>query len=214
VSDRTQRLLLFLYGNRNIAGSVLGIVGLGLFFAGLTPHLWYLIVAGLYGIGYLAAPSGSQVDLSLGTELTQDAIAARLAGLVATVSRRAEPDVVTVVQSIRDSIVALLPRLLPRVGSPDPNLYVVRQTATDYLPATLQNYLSLPPAFRRLHPLRDGKTAHTVLIEQLTLLDEKMKETLVSVTENDTQALLTNGRFLKERFASGADFLTVDSGAH
>jgi hypothetical protein len=193
-------VLKFLYGNRNITGSVLGLVGLGLFFAGLAPHFWYLIVPGLYGIGYLAAPGASRVDLSLGTELSQDAIASSLASLTATVKRRAEPDVYALVASIRDSIIALLPH------APDPNLYVVRQTALDYLPATLQGYLNLPPVFRRMHPVRDGKTAHALLLEQLTLLDAKMKEVLVSVHENDTQALLVNGRFLQERFGASTPF--------
>jgi hypothetical protein len=49
-----------------------------------------------------------------------------------------------------------------------------------------------------------GKTAHDVLQEQLGLLDSKMQEILVSVNENDTQALLANGRFLKEKFAEPA----------
>src|SRR5579862_81611 len=191
-------VLKFLYGNRNITGSILGLVGLGLFFAGLAPHFWYLIVPGLYGIGYLAAPGASRVDLSLGTELSQEAIVSRLSSLANTVKRRAEPDVSVLVDSIRESIVSLLPH------AADPNLYIVRQTALDYLPATLQGYLNLPPMFRRMHPVRDGKTAHALLLEQLTLLDGKMKEVLVSVHENDTQALLTNGRFLQERFGANA----------
>jgi hypothetical protein len=193
-------VLKFLYGNRNIMGSLLGLVGLGLFFVGLAPHFWYIIVPGLYGIGYLAAPGASRVDLSLGTELSQEAITSRLASLTATVKRRAEPDVYALVDSIRESITSLLPH------APDPNLYVVRQTALDYLPTTLQGYLNLPPVFRRMHPVRDGKTAHALLLEQLQLLDAKMKEALVSVHENDTQALLVNGRFLQERFGASTPF--------
>ena len=192
--------LKFLYGNRNITGSLLGLVGLGLFFAGLAPHFWYIIVPGLYGIGYLAAPGASRVDLSLGAELSQDEITSRLSALVSTVKRRAEVDVYALVSSIRESIVALLPH------SQDQNLYVVRQTALDYLPATLSGYLNLPPMFRRMHPVKDGKTAHALLIEQLTLLDQKMKEALVSLHENDTQALLVNGRFLQERFGATPTF--------
>jgi len=50
--------------------------------------------------------------------------------------------------------------------------------------------------------VQNGKSAHAVLNEQLTLLDGKMQEILVSVNENDTQALLANGRFLKEKFST------------
>lgn len=48
--------------------------------------------------------------------------------------------------------------------------------------------------------VRDGKTAKALLLEQLDLLDAKMKEIVTSVAENDTQALLVNGRFLEEKF--------------
>jgi hypothetical protein len=39
-----------------------------------------------------------------------------------------------------------------------------------------------------------------LLLAQLDLLDGKMKEIVTSVAENDTQALLVNGRFLEEKF--------------
>jgi hypothetical protein len=38
-------------------------------------------------------------------------------------------------------------------------------------------------AFRRLHIVRDGKTAKALLLEQLDLLDAKMKEIVTSVVK-------------------------------
>ena len=46
-----QRLLRYLYSNKNLVGSAGGLVGLGLFFTGVVGELWPLVVAGLYGAG-------------------------------------------------------------------------------------------------------------------------------------------------------------------
>jgi hypothetical protein len=201
VSRRT-RLLLFLYSRRNVAGSLLALGGLGLHLAGLVQSYWLAIVVGLYAIGYLAVRDNPRSVLSLGGELTAEAIGARLADFVGSLKRRVEPEVLERVRHIEESIEVLLPRLLAQESIGDRSLYTVRQTALEYLPATLQNYVSLPPAFRRLHVVRDGKTPYALLLEQLDLLDTKMKEIVTSVAENDAQALLVNGRFLEEKFGN------------
>lgn len=60
-----RRLLLFLYSTPHIVGSVLGLLGLGLFFAGIIKSYWYFIVAGLYVIGVLATPKSPTYELRL-----------------------------------------------------------------------------------------------------------------------------------------------------
>ena len=103
------------------------------------------------------------------------------------------------VQSIRQIIDGILPRSgnLPP-GSPE--LYIIERTATDYLPTTLQLYLNLPRAYATLHPVQNGKTPKQVVLDQLTLLEGKMNEVAEDVQRNDADRLLTNGRFLEERF--------------
>ena len=206
VSART-RLLLFLYSNKNRAGSLLALVGLGGHFVGLVGAYWLPIVAGLYGIGYLAVPNKRDYDLTLGGELKAQEIGSKLSEFVERISNQVEPDVVERVKHIRDSIDSLLPRLLQQESVGDRRLFTVRQTAVEYLPATLQSYVRLPTAFRRLHTVRGGKTPKELLLEQLDLLDKKMKEIVASVAENDTQALLVNGRFLEEKFGKGGFLL-------
>ena len=78
----------------------------------------------------------------------------------------------------------------------------------EYLPTALQNYLSLPPAFANLHPVRDGKTARQLLNEQLDILDPEMKEIVVDISANDTQKLLAHGRFLS-RSSTSKTFLAI-----
>ena len=50
----------YLGSKKNIAGCVGALGGLALFFAGIVaPPLWPAVVAGLYGIGALVAPTGT-----------------------------------------------------------------------------------------------------------------------------------------------------------
>jgi hypothetical protein len=57
-----------------------------------------------------------------------------------------------------------------------------RATALDYLLATLQNHLDLPRAYATLHPVKDGKTAHRLLLDQLELLDSKCRRSRTRCT--------------------------------
>jgi hypothetical protein len=105
------------------------------------------------------APGSKRVDLSIGNELSVEAVTARLRDMVTVVRRKAEPDVLPAVASIADSITAMLPRLVPGQGPIDSTTLTVRQTALDYLPTTLQAYLGLPPrvsAFARGPQREDG----------------------------------------------------------
>ena len=58
----SQRLMLYLYSANNIAGCVLAIGGLVLFFGGVIHAYWWAIVAGLYGVGttsgWTSVPAG------------------------------------------------------------------------------------------------------------------------------------------------------------
>ncbi|MER6156244.1 hypothetical protein ABT147_11945 [Streptomyces sp. NPDC001868] len=46
----------YIESRKNLAGSVLGVAGLGLTFAGVAGPYWPVVVAGLYGAGALIAP--------------------------------------------------------------------------------------------------------------------------------------------------------------
>jgi hypothetical protein len=195
---------MFLYSRRNIAGCVLALAGVALYLTGVIDRFWLPIVVGLYGVGFFATPKPNVALLSADVGEDPAAISHALTEILDRIRDRVEPDVFGSVKSIANAINEALPRL----AAGDPQLsgarFTVRQMATDYLPSTLQSYLKLPAGYRRMHSVGGGKTAHDVLQEQLGLLDSKMQEILVSVNENDTQALLANGRFLKEKFAEPA----------
>jgi hypothetical protein len=203
--DRRQRALLFLYGNANIAGSALGILGLLLFclisvVLGGSPLL-LLVVPALYAIGWLGVSlfEKPSADLRLRHQLTVAEIQSELDSLVRSLRGRVPPEIVDRVLSIKDSIVSILPHIVD-LTSADYDIYTIRKTALDYLPETLANYLKLPPAYRNLHPVKDGKTPKQLLLDQLDLLDQKMKEIVQNFAQNDTQQLMAQGRFLESRF--------------
>jgi hypothetical protein len=79
------------------------------------------------------------------------------------------------------------------------DLYLVRQTAADYLPRTVDAYLELPgdddPVLGA-----GGKTALHELREQLELLDSKLDDIAQDLQRQDVDRLLANRRFLEERF--------------
>jgi hypothetical protein len=92
---------------------------------------------------------------------------------------------------------------LPRVdwippGSVD--LYLLQRTAYDYLPGALDAYLRLPPGYVSERPGSEGKTALSVLLEELDVLEAGMRTLAADVHQADMDRLLSHKRFLLERF--------------
>src|SRR5262245_20540188 len=81
-------------------------------------------------------------------------------------------------------------------------LHIVRQTATDYLPRTIEAYLALPGDDDPLVSAT-GRTAVEELRAQLGLLDSKLDEIAQDLQRQDLERLLANRRFLEERFRLG-----------
>lgn len=201
-----KRVLLFIYSTPNIIGAALALAGLvpHLWLELFTPrggfHLWYLIVPGLYLLGALASWSlqNPKTHLKLQQKHTAAEIRYELDELMKKIRKRVSPEVLAKVHSIRNSTLEVLPQLVES-GAGNYDLFTVRQTALEYLPETLEAYLNLPPTFARVHPLRDGKTAKQILLEQLTLIDDTLKEVIVNIHQQDANQLLANQRFLENR---------------
>lgn len=194
-----QRLLRYLYSNKNLVGSAGGLVGLGLYFTGVVGDLWPLVVAGLYGVGALATPPAKTIDLRSGLDPRN--LNRAMAEQLRRIRGRVPDDVLAAVSRIHDQIREVLDRrdALPP-GSPD--AFVVERTALDYLPTALESYLNLPRGYANRVPVSQGRTARQVLLDQLALLETKLGEVLEAVAKGDTDRLLAHGRFLEDRFAA------------
>jgi len=201
-----RRGLLFFYSTPSIVGSVLGLIGLLLFFVGIIKSFWFFIVVGLYAVGVLVTPKSPTYDLQLSQQLTRAELQAALENLVNSIRNRVPAEILAKVQSITQSITEALP-YVENLESSEYNIHVLRQMALDYLPSTLQNYLNLPKAYARLHPVKDGKTATQLLSEQLELLDAKLVEIVEDIHRKDTEQMLIHGRFLEDKFHRPEDWL-------
>jgi hypothetical protein len=192
-----RRTTLYLFSTKNLVGSALGLVGLGLFFTGVVTTLWPVVVVGLYLVGALITPGSQTYDLHSGWNPGD--VRKALATQMKTINNRVPNDVVAKVSSIQDTILDVLPRV-ERLPAGSEDLYIVQRTALEYLPTALEAYLNLPKAYATLKPVEGTKTASQVLLDQLTLLDEKMHEVSDDIAKNDSDKLLANGRFLAEKF--------------
>jgi hypothetical protein len=196
---RATRLLVYLCSPRNIVACAVALLGPVLLFLGVIHHGWLLITAGLYAAGYLLTPAPREIDTDLAQSLPFEALLAQLDRVIREIRPQLQPELLQHLDSIRDSIEEVRPRLAAVADGAD-ELYTVRETVARYLPETLASYMKLPSLFRVTHMLEDGKTARAILAEQLTVLDEQMKEVVANVARADAEALLANGRFLEARF--------------
>ena len=76
--------------------------------------------------------------------------------------------------------------------------FLVKQTRADYLPQTLRAYLDLTDGARRRLEAQ-GMDAETLIAEQLDLMESGVQEAL-RLDHAAADRLLTQGRFLRERF--------------
>ena len=193
------QLQLFFYSTANITGCALALLGPLLLLVGLIGPGWWAITAGLYAAGWLLGRREPALERHIEADLTAEQILDQLDHLIAQARPSLTADMQSHLASIREATAAVLPRLL-NSHVPDDDLYTVRETVLNYLPATLANYVALPPAFRASHVLQDGKTARQLMAEQLALLDAQLGEVVANVASADAQALLANGQFLRARF--------------
>jgi hypothetical protein len=193
------RILLYLYSTRHIVACTTALAGPALLFLGVIREGWVLITAVLYAAGYFMTPAPQALDAGLTQSLSFEAMLERFDRLVNEARAQLPPKMVGLLDSIRRSIQEALPRLGDgRVF--DDNLFTVRETIARYLPETLANYIALPPIFRVTRVLKDGKTARDLLMDQLVVLDNQMKEVVGNLARGDADALLANGEFLEAKF--------------
>ena len=137
-------------------------------------------------------PAGSEV------RVRDSLVDGDLRTLPARLGHRLPTDALAAVARIAD----LLIDTLPRVAGQGEAEVVVRRTATTYLPDTLRTYLSLPPDWAAGHVFPNGTTPAQALLVQLSALEAATRRMRDAALEQNASALLLNGRFLAERFAS------------
>lgn len=190
---------VYVYSNANVWGSLAGLGGVAMMFAGLIGPGWLAIVAGLYGIGALAAPKPRAPDFHAPAGLNEEAVARHLDEVIAAAKGANANEASELLVSIKAQVLSLLPKLdSPALTEED--RFILRETLGRYLPDTLANYLKLPPLYRHYHVVRDGKTAERLLREQVAVIDTQMKSMVERVFRAEAQGMLAHGRFLEDKF--------------
>jgi hypothetical protein len=181
-------------------GLALATVGPALALFGLCPPLAGLALApGLYAVGALYAPAAKQRELAAGVDTgsvqrSLDEVKVRIRGRVPV---PVEARVRHIATTIADA--------LPLTGALPPGgraRWSLAQTATDYLPATVDAYLALPRGYAEREIVAEGKTAAALLCEQLDVLAAQVGDVVATIRRTDADRLLVNGRFLRDRFGT------------
>lgn len=203
-ASRAQRLRFFLYSGNHIAGCVLAIGGLGLFFGGIIDAYWWAIVAGLYAAGALGWPRNNLSATARHSELSSELLVQQVRKLVDSVASVLPREALAPLYSIQATLGELLPRLEAlhdRGVISARESFTVAETVRRYLPDTLAAYLRLPRFYAHVQTLEDGKTATQSMLDQLRVLDGSLKDLAKSAFAGDAEALVSNGRFLENKFS-------------
>ena len=205
-----RRLQLFFYGNGNLIGVALALLGPVLLFAGVIGVGWGWITAGLYCagllLGWALTSTRPPFESAMQQHWSAEDIGERIDALVQQARPLLSPDMQQHLDGVRNAVHEVLPALANPGPGFNESLYTVRETVLNYLPTTLSHYAALPPLFRVSQPVQDGKTPKQLLTEQLALLDSEMQQVVRNIAASDAQALLANGHFLKQKF-DRPDFL-------
>jgi hypothetical protein len=198
---RHGRFARYATSTKHITGCTLAIVGPALAIAGvLSPPVGLALMPALYAIGALAAPVRRRVNVVAGLEPHE--VQRSLEQLQRRTLARVPDRIGLKVTTIATTIIEILPRA-NALGAGSPGPYVLVQCATDYLPTALGAYLDLPRSYADHHTVADGKTPLALLSEQLDILARVINEIVANVNAADSGKLITNGRFLADKFGHG-----------
>jgi hypothetical protein len=204
-----RRIESYLYSRRNLVGSALALGGLLLHFVGIVGGVaWLPITAGLYLIGALLVPGERGLEFQLGAAQDASEVREGLQRLLRELKGKVADDLYAKVVAIQGSILGTLDTEGATGNGADPNVYLIRQTALDYLPEAFSTYLRMPRIMAERRAIADGRTPHDVLLGQLDLMDRRLADVADDIARHDSDKLLANGRFLAEKF--GVSSLRVD----
>ncbi|MER5224807.1 hypothetical protein [Streptomyces flaveus] len=192
--------MAYLESRKNLAGSALGIAGLGLTFTGLAGAYWPVVVAGLYGAGALLAPPerpplpdfpdpSAQLD-----ELRADF--GKLRDYLADIEL--PPAASGRLTELTELLTALLdPGWVAEVLAQEPEgVHALSRVVRQDVPEAVDAYVRTR-WWTRLTPGTDPPERH--LERQLALLQGEMEELTASLREVEARRQESHTRYLEDR---------------
>jgi hypothetical protein len=209
INNRIGRVVVrYLQSTRNLVGSVLGLLGLGLYGVGLAGRFWPLVVAGLYVAGAVATPPDRAVRLGSSAPAGSPAdLRARLEQLAAQIRQhgRAMPrGVLPRFEATAGLLTELLARPDELAMHPE-QWYLVDSTIRLDLPASFEAYLNLPRWFTAGRLLPNGRTAADELLSQLDTINRAVTAAAAKVYDEPAQRIVQQGERLAARDGEPTD---------
>lgn len=193
-----ERLMRFGMSNGNMAGCGVALVVLALYLVGVIEDYWFGLAAIGYVAGFVAMYRPAPEQLPEGTN-SADALT--------WLEAKALPRLTGEAEGLLRSILEVLKELSPRLKEMEAqgmvqaeNRAKLKQLTNRYLPDALTGYFKLPSLYAKSARVVNGQTPYQMLVNQLHLLDDHVKELRSGVYSKDVDALLANGQFLKEKF--------------
>ena len=190
----------YLESRKNIAGSVCGLVGLGMTFTGVAGPYWPVVVAGLYGAGALIAPPerpplpdfpdpSAQLE-----ELRADF--GKLGGYLAEVEL--PPAAAGRLTELTELLGALLdPGWSGELLAQDPEgVHTLSRTVRQDVPEAVDTFVRTR-WWTRLAPGQESPERH--LERQLTLLQEEAERLAAGLRETEARRQESHTRYLEDR---------------
>jgi hypothetical protein len=194
----------FLFSNKNIFGCALTSIVLVLALVGIMKTFWLPIAVMAYIFGYVAGPADKKIKFyhyegqSLGDYI---GFINKMKNTVMA-SEKVPQEAKEIFHSISQNATELITFVQDANKNTSFNEDIINFTSIfdSYLPNIINQYSKLPSKYANEIKSSNGKTAKQMLIEQLTVLDQKVKEIAYGMYEDDVTALRANGNFLKEKF--------------
>ncbi|MDN3028146.1 hypothetical protein [Streptomyces sp. S.PB5] len=190
----------YLESRKNIAGSVCGLVGLGMTFTGVAGPYWPVVVAGLYGAGALIAPPerpalpdfpdpSAQLEALRGDFEKLRAYLAEVELPPAAAGRLTE---------LTELLGALLdPGWAAELLAQDPeSVHVLSRSVRQDLPEAVDTFVRTR-WWTRLAPGQESPERH--LERQLTLLQEEGERLATALRETEARRQESHTRYLEDR---------------
>jgi hypothetical protein len=193
-----ERLKRYLLSNSNLAGCGAAMAVVLLYLTGLIHNYWLVLAALGYGGGYISMIRPAPKHLQDGTSTYES-----LQWLRTQVLPKLPADAARILTNIIEVTEELMPRLKEMESQglvQAQNRTMLKQTISRFLPDAVEGYLKLPTLYARNTKVEGNKTPQQLLVDQLNLLNAHILEIRDGILSEEVNSLLTNGRFLQEKF--------------
>lgn len=198
------KLKKFLFSNKNMVGMGLAIITIILALFGVLKSYWMVVMLLSYILGYIATPKEKEIKFyHVKGENTDDymGFVSKLQNRM-QVSNKMPQEAKALMSTLAGNATELLQFIKDNdtVDEYSEDINSFKNIFDTYLPKLVNQYEKLPSSYANSVKTSQGKTAKDMLLEQLTLVNQKIIEIAHGMYENDLTALKVNGRFLKEKF--------------